>query len=64
MIIGNIHGIYELSHKLPNNLRLGILGNKENLKTSLNYSLVLSYSAHYSHNENVKTTKKLLKNRN
>ena len=29
MIISNKHGIYELPHKLPNNLRLRILGNKE-----------------------------------
>ena len=27
-IISNKHGIYEFSHKLPNDLRLRILGNK------------------------------------
>ena len=27
MIISNKHGIYELAHELPNDLRLGILGN-------------------------------------
>ena len=27
MIIGNKHGIYELSHELPNDLRLRIIGN-------------------------------------
>ena len=27
MIISNKHGIYELSHELPNDLRLRILGN-------------------------------------
>ena len=27
MIISNKHGIYELPHKLPNKLRLRILGN-------------------------------------
>ena len=37
MIIGNIHGIYELSHKLPNNLRLRILGNKEISGRSQNF---------------------------
>ena len=37
MIIGNIHGIYEFSHKLPNNLRLGILGNKEKSGRSQNF---------------------------
>ena len=29
VIISNKHGIYELPHKLPNNLRLRILGNYE-----------------------------------
>ena len=27
VIISNIYGIYELSHELPNDLRLRILGN-------------------------------------
>ena len=29
VIISNKHDIYELRHKLPSELRLGILGNKE-----------------------------------
>ena len=28
-IISNKHGVYELLHELPNDLRLRILGNKE-----------------------------------
>ena len=40
------HGIYKLPHKLLNNLRLGILGNKEiSGKTSWNDSLVSSLDA-------------------
>ena len=43
VIISNKHGIYELPHELPNDLRLRTLGNQEeDLKTSQNYSLVLS----------------------
>ena len=38
-IISNKNGIYKLPHELPNDLRLRIL---ENLKTSLDYSLVPS----------------------
>ena len=36
-IITYKHGIYELPHELPNNLRLKILGNKEILGKSLNF---------------------------
>ena len=39
VIISNKHGIYELPHELPNNLRLRILEimkYQENLKTSQN----------------------------
>ena len=45
VIISNKHGIYELPHEFPNNLGLSnleIRKYKENLKTSLNYSLVPS----------------------
>ena len=31
VIIGNKHGIYELPHELPNDVRLRILGNEEKL---------------------------------
>ena len=34
LIISNKHGIYELPHELPNDLRLRILGNKEILGKS------------------------------
>ena len=40
VIISNKHGIYELPHELPNNLRLRKY--QEDLKTSHNYSLVPS----------------------
>ena len=42
-IISNKHGIYELPHELPNDLRLRVLKNRkhqETIKTSLNNSLV------------------------
>ena len=46
MVISNKHGIYELSLKLLNNLRLNIFGNQEILEKSHNlselFSLVLS----------------------
>ena len=45
VIISNEHGIYELPHELPNDLRLRILGNSEISRRSqnfINYSLVLS----------------------
>ena len=47
-IISNKHGIYELPHELPNDLRLTNLGSQEirkvqeNLKTSKSYNLVPS----------------------
>ena len=37
-VITNKHGIYELPHEFPDDLRLRILGNNE--KTSKNYTLV------------------------
>ena len=36
-IITYKHGIYELPHELPNNLRLRILGNEEILGNTLNF---------------------------
>ena len=36
-IIAYKHGIYELPHELPNDLRLRILGNKEISANCLNY---------------------------
>ena len=36
-IITYKHGIYELPHELPNDLRLGILGNEEILGKCLNF---------------------------
>ena len=36
VIISNKHGIYELPHKLPNDLRLRILGNWERSGKSQN----------------------------
>ena len=46
-IISNKHGIYELSHELPNDLikTLEIWKYQENLKTSWNYNLVPSLHA-------------------
>ena len=32
LIISNKHGIYELPHELPNDLKLKILGNEERLE--------------------------------
>ena len=42
-IIGNKHGIYELCHELPNNIRLRTSGNY--IKPSLSYSLVRSLTS-------------------
>ena len=44
VIINNKRGIYKLSHKLPNDLRL-IREYQENLSISHNYSLVPSLSS-------------------
>ena len=38
MIISNKHGIYELSHELPNELRLRILGISKRLSKSQNFT--------------------------
>ena len=57
------HGIYELPHELPNDLRLRIFEireNQENVKTSENYILVPSPQ----NKSFVNASKKLLKNRN
>ena len=48
VIISNKQGIYHLPYQLPSDLTLRILGKleiPENLKTSYNYSLVLSVSS-------------------
>ena len=37
MISSNKHGIYELPHELPNDLRLRILGNKEKSEKSQSF---------------------------
>ena len=63
MIISNKHGIYELPHELPNDLRLRIFEireNQENVKTSENYILVPSPQ----NKSFVNASKNLLKNRN
>ena len=39
-VISNKHGTYELSHELPNDLRLS--KDQNNLKISWNYNLVVS----------------------
>ena len=36
VIISNKHGVHELPHELPDNLKLRISGNKENLGKSQN----------------------------
>ena len=63
VIVSNKHGIYELPHELPNDLRLRIFEireNEENVKTSENYILVPSPQ----NKSFVNASKKLLKNRN
>ena len=64
-IITNKHGIFELPHELPNDLRLRIFGNYESSGKSQNL-IELSPSAQSSHqNKNfAATSKKLLKYRN
>ena len=42
VIISNKHGIYELPHELPNDLRLRKFGNIKKISKLQNYSLVLS----------------------
>ena len=64
-IISNKHGIYELSHELPNDLRLRILGNWKISRKSQNFIELLPSAQPYYQNENfVNTTKKPVKNRN
>ena len=58
IVISNKHGIYELPHVLPNNLRLRILGNQE-IPRKPQPSAWSSFQT-----ENfVNTSKKLLRNR-
>ena len=58
VIISNKHGIYELPHELPDDLRLRILGNYEILRRSQRPSAQSS-----SQNENfLSTSQKLFKN--
>ena len=65
VIINNKHGIYELPHGLPNDLRRSILRNWEILgksQNSIDYSLVHSPPPQNEYFFN--TSKKPLKNRN
>ena len=56
------HGIYELPHELPNDLRLRILGNQEKCLNFIEWQPSAQSSCQ---NESfVNTSKKLLKNRN
>ena len=64
-IIIDKHGIYELTHKLSNDLRLGILRNKKISGKSLNFTELYSGAQSSFHYENfVNTSKKLLKDGN
>ena len=65
VIISNKHGIYELPHELPNDLRLRILGNQEILRTSQIFTeLQPSAQSSYQNENFVNTSKKLFKNWN
>ena len=62
MIISNKHGIYKLPHRLPNDLRLRLLGNWEISGKSQNFIELLPSDQSSSKNENfVNTSKNLLK---
>ena len=64
-IITYKHGIYELPHKLPNNLRLRILGNKKILGKCLNLIEWEPCAKSLCENKNFfNTREKFLKNRN
>ena len=63
VIIDNKHGIYDLPHKLLNDLKLRILGNEENLETyRIIYNLVPGLASKL--NFFFDTSRKLLKNWN
>ena len=63
VIINNKHGIYELPHGFPNDLRLRILENKEILRRSQILIELWPSAQSSSQNENfVNTSKNLLKN--
>ena len=64
-IISNKHGIYELPHKLPKDLRLRILRNQTKSGKSQNVIELQSSAQSSSQNKNfVDTGKKPPKNRN
>ena len=59
----NKHGTYELSHELPNDIRLTILGNKEKTGTSQNLlELQTSADSPCQDEHFFNTSQKLLKN--
>ena len=63
VIISTKNGIYKLSHELPNDLRLRILGNLKILKRSQIFRELQPSAQASSQNENfVSTSKKLFKN--
>ena len=62
MIISNKHGIYELPHELPNELRLRILGNEEISGKSQNFMELKPSAQSSSQNDFFNTRKTLLKN--
>ena len=65
MTISNKHGIYELPHKLPNNLRLRDYQNYGILGKCKNFVELLPSAQSSSQNGNfINTSKNLLKNRN
>ena len=65
VIISNKYGIYKLSHKLSNNLRLRILGNWEKSGNFQNFKELYPSAQSSSQNETfVNTSKKILKNKN
>ena len=64
-IITYKHGIYELPHELPNDLRLRILGNYEISGNSLNFIEWWPKAQSLHQNESfVNTRRRLVKNRN
>ena len=64
-IITYKHGIYDLPHKLPNNLRLRILGNEKISRKCLNFIEWEPSTQSLCENKNVVNTReKFSKNRN
>ena len=51
VIISNKHGVHELPHELPDNLKLRISGNKENLGKSQNLLELQTSAKTISQNE-------------